>query len=131
MPDPLFHPVNPVNPVSKSSYRVLRLRGWLSVMKPSVARISLAVAVVLFFTGFGVLCACPGWYALAAGFAGISVWAGTGRTRKWAIVFLVASLIFTALNTMFLIHERHHKEQARIEETRTQRGEPQPNSSQK
>jgi hypothetical protein len=77
-------------------------------VKPRIARISLVVACILFFTGFLVLCACPGWYALAAGFAGVAVWAGSGRTRAWAVVFLVASLIFTGIATFGLIHERRH-----------------------
>jgi hypothetical protein len=77
-------------------------------MKSRVARISLVVACILFFTGFLMLCACPGWYALAAGFAGAAVWAGSGRTRKWAVAFLVASLILTGVETFGLIHERRY-----------------------
>ena len=63
---------------------------------------------MLFFTGFSVLCACPGWYALAAAFAGIAVWAGNGRMRVWAIVCLVASLVFAGLDTFAKIEE-HRK----------------------
>jgi len=66
--------------------------------KSSVARISLAVALVLFFTGFFVMCACPGWYALAAGFAGVTVWFGAGRIRAWGVLWLVASLALTAMH---------------------------------
>jgi len=66
-------------------------------MKPRIAKISLVVALVLFFSGFFVLCDCPGWYALAAGFAGITVWLGSGRTHKWATFWMIASLAFTAL----------------------------------
>ncbi|HXD00421.1 MAG TPA: hypothetical protein VN048_13850 [Verrucomicrobiae bacterium] len=67
-------------------------------MKARIAKISLAIAWILFFTGFLILCDCPGWYALAAGFAGIAVWAAKGRTRTWAIVCLVVSVIVVGLN---------------------------------
>jgi len=79
-----------------------------SFVKPRIAKISLVVSAILFVTGFGVLCACPGWYALAAAFAGGAVWAGTRRTRRWAVVWLITCLIFTALDT-FIVAQKFHK----------------------
>jgi hypothetical protein len=64
-------------------------------MKSKIARGCLALAVVIFFSGFFVLCACPEFYAAAAIFAGVATWMSTGRPRLWAIVILVASLILT------------------------------------
>jgi hypothetical protein len=68
---------------------------------------SLIIACVFFFSGFLILCDCPSWYAIAAGFAGISAWAGRGRTRKWAIVCLVASLIVAGMEALGEAQERH------------------------
>jgi hypothetical protein len=70
-----------------------------------IAKISLAVALVLFFSGFLVLCYCPGWYALAAGFAGVTVWLGAGRTRAWGILWVVASLVLTAVHGYAKVRE--------------------------
>jgi hypothetical protein len=83
----------------------------LPSMHPRAARVGLVVAGILFFSGFFLLCACPGWYALTAAFASVAVWAGTGRTRAWGIACLVASLIFTGLQTVAAIHEKRHFEE--------------------
>ena len=74
-------------------------------MKPRIAKISLVVALVLFFSGFLVLCYCPGWYALAAGFAGVTVWLGAGRTRAWGVLWVVASLALTAVHAYAKVRE--------------------------
>jgi hypothetical protein len=55
-------------------------------MKPRIAKISLAVAIVLFFGGFGMLCACPGFYVLAAVFEGVAACLSAGRMRVWSLV---------------------------------------------
>jgi hypothetical protein len=77
-------------------------------MKNSIARISLAVSGILFFMGPWQLCACPGWYALAAVFAGVAAWAGSGRMRKWSFVWLAACLLATGADTLTLMQE-HRK----------------------
>jgi len=74
-------------------------------VKSQIAQVSLVVALVLFFSGFLVLCYCPGWYALAAGFAGVTVWLGAGRTRAWGALWLVASLAPTAVHTYAKVRE--------------------------
>jgi hypothetical protein len=63
----------------------------LGFVKARIARISLAVSATLFFMGFFVLGYCPEWYALAAGFAGLAAWKSAGRTRAWAMIWLIAS----------------------------------------
>jgi uncharacterized membrane protein len=75
-------------------------------VKSRIAKISLVVAVALFFLGLFMLCACPGWYAMAAVFAGVAVWGSIGRRRLWAIIWLVACLIATIFQTIAAIHER-------------------------
>jgi len=88
------------------------------VVKPRVARISLTIAVILFFSGFFVLCDCPGWYALASAFAGAAVWSGAGRTRGWAVAFLISSLILTGFHTYGKIeeHRRSIERRRRLEQ---------------
>ncbi len=68
----------------------------------------MAVAVVLFFAGFGVLCACPGFYVLAAAFAGVAAWFGAGRIRRWSFVCVAICLIGAVADTLVLIRE-HQK----------------------
>jgi hypothetical protein len=60
------------------------------------------------------MCACPGWYALAATFAGIAAWLGAGRTRRWAIVWVVVSLLFSGLQTILMIQE-HRRDRRAVE----------------
>ncbi len=74
-------------------------------MRDRIAKISLVVALVLFFSGFLVLCYCPGWYALAAGFAGVTVWLGAGRMRAWGVLWVVASLALTAVHAYAKVRE--------------------------
>jgi len=66
-------------------------------MRTRIARVCLAVGLILFASGFFVLGDCPEWYALASAFTGISVWFGSGLTRRYAIVCLVASIALTGL----------------------------------
>ena len=44
-----------------------------------IAKARLIISVILFLLGFLVLCYCPGWYAIASGFAGIA--AETAKAR--------------------------------------------------
>ena len=91
-------------------------------MKPGIARISLVVSAVLFFTGGLVLCYCPGWYALAAAFAGVAAWFGASRTRVWATACLMASIVLTAVHTYGKVQEHRHniKRRQQLEQKRTQ-----------
>jgi hypothetical protein len=99
-------------------------------VKPRIARVCLAVAVVFFFGGFMMLCACPGVYALAAAFAGVAAWAGAGRTRGWSKVVLVACLIATVADTLDVIREHRREELERVEETQTHAtNEPKPQNA--
>jgi hypothetical protein len=45
-----------------------------------------------------------GWrqYVLVSGMG------GAGRIRIWAVVFLIASVVLTGLETLGMIHERQH-----------------------
>jgi membrane protein implicated in regulation of membrane protease activity len=61
-------------------------------MKHKATRICLAVSVVLFVLGGIVLCHCPGWFGLAAGFAVAPSWLGTRPVRVAALIVLLASL---------------------------------------
>jgi hypothetical protein len=49
------------------------------LLKARVGRIALALAVILFVSGFFMLCDCPGMYALAAALAAVAAWAGNGK----------------------------------------------------
>ena len=82
-------------------------------MKTRIARISLAVAVTLFFTGFLVLCNCPGWYALAATFAAVSAWLGSQRTRFWGVILVAGSLVLAAGHTYGKLREREQMREIR------------------
>jgi hypothetical protein len=66
-------------------------------MKASVSRIAFAIAVILFFLGFFMLCDCPGMYALAAGLAGVSAWLSKGKMRFWAVVTAILSVGVTVV----------------------------------
>ena len=80
-------------------------------MKTRIARICLAVGLVLFFSGTLILCDCPGWFALAAAFIGVAVWLGAGKTRQWAVVCLIGALLATGLEAYEKVrHERMKRE---------------------
>ncbi|MFO1487258.1 MAG: hypothetical protein U1F65_02160 [Verrucomicrobiota bacterium] len=79
-------------------------------MKLSIARICLGVGLILFFSGFFVLCDCPGWFALAAGFIGVSALLGAGKSREWAIVWFFAALLVTGME---VYAKFRHKEKKR------------------
>jgi len=74
-------------------------------VRKRIAEISLVVALVLFLSGFLVLCYCPGWYALAAGFSGVTVWLGAGRMRAWGVLWVAASLVLTAVHAYAKVRE--------------------------
>ena len=95
-------------------------------MKSCIARISLAIAAVLFSTGFSVPFLCPGWYsspayqawppwnalaagwfALAAVFAGGAIWAGIGRMRAFSFACLLACLSVGGSHTVILIRKHY------------------------
>ena len=71
----------------------------------SAARVTGAIALLLFFSGFFVLCDCPGWYLLAACFSGATVWFGKGVARVLAIVLLVASLAIAGVMASNMIND--------------------------
>jgi len=73
----------------------------------------LAVGLILFASGFFVLGDCPEWYALAAAFTGASVWFGSGMTRRWAIVCLVASIVVTGLEAYSKLNHAEKKREWR------------------
>ncbi len=78
-------------------------------MRTRIAKASLVVALVLFVTGLFLLCACPGWYALASGFAGVTVWLGGGRMRAWGALLLVASLLLNGGHTYAKLREAEQR----------------------
>ncbi|HEY3854267.1 MAG TPA: hypothetical protein VGO67_07750 [Verrucomicrobiae bacterium] len=84
-------------------------------MKPSIAKICLIVSGIFLVGSSMILCACPGLDILAAVFAGISIWAGTGRQRKWAIFLLVLCLIATWFQTDSLIRDQRKVERIKME----------------
>ena len=92
------------------------------VSKDSIARISLTVAWVFFVTGFFVLCDCPGWYAIAMGFALDAVWLSRGRRRVIASFCAVLSGICIVVQTIELTEgkQRRHDRRRRAEEQRMQ-----------
>jgi hypothetical protein len=64
-----------------------------------LAKFAVGISALLFFAGYLVLCYCPGWYATAAVFAGIGAVLGTGRTRFWSTLMLLASLTWTVMHS--------------------------------
>jgi len=88
-------------------------------VKGRIATGGLVVSFLLFFTGFLLLCYCPGWYALAAGFAGLAAFLGKSGTRYLGIGFLLASLAFTVIHWELKLREaeRFGELRRRIEET--------------
>jgi hypothetical protein len=62
-------------------------------LKEPFARACLAIAIGLFVLGFFVMCACPGWYALASIFAGLSVWLRSGHRRRLSWFWLFFCLV--------------------------------------
>jgi hypothetical protein len=73
-------------------------------VKPRLANVSLAAASVLFLSGFFILCECPGWFAVAAGFAGLAALTSKGKLRMCAIGLLICSLAATGIETYILLN---------------------------
>jgi hypothetical protein len=69
-------------------------------MKLKFARTMLAVAILLFFSGFMILCNCPGWFVISAVFAALAVWKAFGKVRVFACIVLGAALVMTALDAL-------------------------------
>ena len=61
--------------------------------RPRIAAICLGFSAFFCFTGPLLLCDCPGWYVLGAGFAAFACLRGQRMTRVLAIVFLVFGVI--------------------------------------
>jgi len=100
-------------------------------VKAGLASISLAVCIALFFLGFLLLCFCPGWYLVAAAFAGIAVWLGAPKTRFWGAFWIVGSLTVAGVHVYgksreqerIREHRRHNEERQRtnrVEQTNAQ-----------
>jgi hypothetical protein len=66
-------------------------------MKMDLPKMSLVIAGVFFVCGFLILCDCPGWFAISAGFALPPVIRGNGRIRTWAWIVFVAALLMTGV----------------------------------
>jgi hypothetical protein len=67
-------------------------------MKLLFAKIALGLSLFLFFTGFLLLCSCPGWYATCAVFAFVAAILGTARVRFWSTLCLLASIAWTVIH---------------------------------
>ncbi|MEW6302252.1 MAG: hypothetical protein AB1705_02200 [Verrucomicrobiota bacterium] len=69
-------------------------------MNARAARICLGLAIAMFVMGLMMLCYCAGWFALTAILAGVAVRYGTGSMRWWAVFWLFASLVMTAVHAV-------------------------------
>ena len=67
-------------------------------MKRHFAKIALGLSVFLFFTGFLLMCYCPGWYATCVGLAFVGIVLGTARIRFWSTICLLVSLAYTVVH---------------------------------
>ena len=77
-------------------------------MKERIARVSLVIACILCFTGFFVMCACPGWYALAVAFALVTVFLSAGRTRKASMFLAIFSGVLMIVHIVGMLHEKEN-----------------------
>src|SRR5687767_11798393 len=59
--------------------------------------VMLAVSGVVFLFGLGMLCDCPGWFAISAVFAGLAVWKGKGVIGLCALLLFAAAVGLTAV----------------------------------
>lgn len=57
----------------------------------------LTVSIVMFLSGFMILCDCPGWFGISALFAGLAASRSKGKFRMWSLVLFVAALLIAAL----------------------------------
>jgi membrane protein implicated in regulation of membrane protease activity len=73
-------------------------------LKETFAKTCLVIAIVLFILGLFLLCACPGWYALASLFAGLAVWLNSGRRFGYWLL-LASCLAVMALHFFAKMHE--------------------------
>ena len=87
-------------------------------MKCIIAKFSFALSLILFFSGFLLLCYCPGWYAMAAGFAAVAAILGTTRLRAYSLVCFLASCVFTDAHYHLKVaeQERFREIQRRLQE---------------
>jgi hypothetical protein len=66
----------------------------------NLSKICLAVSVILFFLGFFILCYCPGWDVIVAGFSIVPAWKGTLKIRRWGIICLIACLAMAVVHAI-------------------------------
>src|SRR5262245_52734733 len=77
-------------------------------MKQRIARVSLVVACILFFTGFFVMGAGQGWYASAAAFALVPVFLGSSPIRRVGISLAIFSSILITAHILTMRAEKEH-----------------------
>src|SRR5262249_8238763 len=77
-------------------------------MKDRIARVSFVVGCILCFTGFFVMCACPGWYALAVAFALVTVFLSTGRIRKASMFLAIFSGVLMIVHIVGMLQEKQN-----------------------
>jgi hypothetical protein len=65
-------------------------------MKLDLAKISLALSIVMFVSGFMILCDCPGWFGISALFAAFAAWKSKGRFRICSLALLAAALLIAS-----------------------------------
>jgi len=65
---------------------------------PTVARISLTIAILFWVFGNIVLCWCPEIFFTSAIVTAVAIWAGTGKVRKYSWITFVAALLLAGIH---------------------------------
>jgi hypothetical protein len=82
-------------------------------LRNSVANCALAVAIVMLLLSLLLMCACPGWPAIAAGFAGLGAMLKPKGHRKTAVRWLVICLFATGMHIVAKAREERVNERVR------------------
>ena len=70
------------------------------MMKLDFPKAMLTVSLVMFISGFMILCDCPGWFGISALFAGLAAWKGKGRFRMWSLALVVMAVSVAAVQVL-------------------------------
>ena len=82
---------------------------------------ALMVSIVMFFTGFMLLCECPFWFTISALLAALAMPRGTRKLRIYAGVFCVAAIAMTVMETIEL-RKQQRARMVREQELRSRLG---------
>src|SRR5436189_282278 len=82
-------------------------------MQRGIAILCLILSVLIFLSGFLLLCTCPAWFATAAGVALVPACLGSGSVRVLGVLVLFSSLVVAGLEFRQERQIRHRIEEHR------------------